>query len=92
MIVTITGPAVHRCPYRDELDVGTFRIEYDLDCEPIELHALAEQVRSYTDRKMTHEEFTEDLGEWLGDREATVATVTTEWQTAGLGVRCVTRL
>lgn len=76
MKCVITGPVTHLCPHVDEVDHGTFRIEFD-GAAP-ELHALRQRIETFHDRTITHEELTQILATDID------APVTTYWTTAGL--------
>lgn len=67
---------MHRCPYRDEEDVGWVELTF-VGPAP-ELYGLAKELLSYRDRKLTHEEATEELAASTG------AEVVTRWTIAGL--------
>jgi NADPH-dependent 7-cyano-7-deazaguanine reductase QueF len=78
MVTIVRGTLVHRCPFRDELDVGT--VELTFDGPAVELHALGTLLASFAAQKITHEDLTELLATETG------ASVVTRWTTAGLGV------
>lgn len=82
--VTITGPVEKRCPYRDEPDVGTITLHFDVFTDAPELHDLAEQLTTWADIALSHEDFTAMVRKhWWS---AGCRSVTTTWQTAGLTV------
>jgi NADPH-dependent 7-cyano-7-deazaguanine reductase QueF len=84
--ITITSPAAHLCPFKEELDLGHIVIEYDLapDAEPVELHELRAAIDAFASRAVTHEQMTYQLTESLPFG----ATVVSRWHTAGMDVEC----
>lgn len=80
MRTVVTAPLVHRCPFVDELDVGTVTIEFSGSAP--ELHDLAQFLASFAGLEISHE----DLTERIADR--THGTVTTRFRTAGLDIEC----
>lgn len=79
--VTVTGPLDHLCPYRDEVDHGTVIITWYTGTSTYELHSISEYLNSFSDRKLSHEEITQEI-----QRELWASKVTTRWSTAGLAV------
>lgn len=88
MIITISGPASKRCPYRDELDEGTVTITLDLTYgDGPELHTLSERLVS--EDEVSHEQWTDALQDWLMsqcDGRLTSVRVQSAWNTAGMAV------
>lgn len=83
--LTVTAPLSHVCPVVHERDYGTVVIAYKPAVALLELHGLADLLRSYADREVTHEALTGELHRVLHETLAPEAlTVTTSWTTAGL--------
>lgn len=83
--LTVRAPLAHICPVVSEPDYGTVTITYKPATRLLELHALAGFLRSFADKKITHEDLTADLATVLRIALAPEAlTVTTSWTTAGL--------
>lgn len=76
MRCTVSGTVTHLCPHVDEVDNGTFRIDFDGPAP--ELHALRRRIARFHGQRITHEELTQTLADELG------VTVSTSWVTAGL--------
>lgn len=84
MTITVSGSITHRCPFRDEVDDGTFELVYDWTGDYlIELYALREFVDGFRHELITHEELTERFA-----ARYPMATVRTSWQTAGFVAKC----
>lgn len=82
MKVTVTGPVVKVCPYKDETDHGTVALTFDVaDGDAPELHDLGKHLLWYADQSLSHEDFTRRL--WIATGSASVRST---WTTAGLGV------
>ena len=84
MRVTVERPLVHKCPHRDELDVGTVRASWDGD--QVELHALAAMLDEWAGVTATHECVTDEIALRLAMRGAENVEVVTQWTTAGMAV------
>lgn len=77
--VLVTRTVTKRCPYVDEIDVGTVALTFHGNAP--ELHALAAELNAYRTVATTHEDFTRHLYDLPG-----VIHVTTTWHTAGFDV------
>jgi hypothetical protein len=87
----ITAPLRHRCPYRDELDVGTVTMIWETIDETFEIHSLRAYLDYFKDVTISHEDLVEDLASLLRDTPGvTGKLITTTWDTAGMEVRCST--
>jgi NADPH-dependent 7-cyano-7-deazaguanine reductase QueF len=75
---------VHRCPYHDEIDVGSVRASWD--GVRVELHKLAKHLDSWAVATVTHEELTETVAEYLSEVGGENVGVVTTWHTAGMTV------
>ena len=84
MRVTVERPLVHKCPHRDELDVGTVRASWDGD--QVELHALAADLDEWAGVTVTHECVTELIADRLAEGGVENVEVVTQWTTAGMTV------
>jgi NADPH-dependent 7-cyano-7-deazaguanine reductase QueF len=81
----------HLCPFVHEVDNGNITVTWDTDGWTFELHSLRAYLRSFTDREISHEDLTEEVRAELSSHHGISAvTVTTEWRTAGMEVRCST--
>lgn len=81
---TWAGPLVHLCPFADEVDSGNVEISWTTAGATVELHALAAWLETFADRRMLHEDITEEIRAKLAacprlDR----IEVITRWETAG---------
>jgi NADPH-dependent 7-cyano-7-deazaguanine reductase QueF len=89
--VTVTADMQHLCPFVDEVDFGTIAITWQCDGATLELHSLREYLDGFKDSELSHEALTDlirhDLSVIPG---VDLASVTTTWQTAGMGVTCST--
>lgn len=85
MRVKVRRLVTHRCPFRDERDLGTLEASWLGDV--VELGAFAEHLDTYADAAITHEDMTQRVRDWLERAGAFDVYVTTDWQTAGLEVR-----
>jgi NADPH-dependent 7-cyano-7-deazaguanine reductase QueF len=84
VLVRVTAPVSKRCPFVDEIDVGTVTLTWSTDGKTAELHALREWLDTFKDRAISHEDFTREVADRLnGQAEST-------WMTAGMEVRCST--
>ena len=90
MRVSATSSITHLCPYKQERDFGTVEISWTVapGSSPVELHALAEKVQSFTDVHLTHEAVTWDLHQWIDGLvgDSGEVGVVTRWVTAGMDV------
>lgn len=75
---SITSAVIKRCPVRDEMDYGTVTISRRANGESFELHSLAEYLRGFGTRRISHEDFTAVVARELS------AHVSSTWQTAGM--------
>lgn len=78
------------CPFKDEVDYGTVTIGYWVEGKTLELHALRALLDTYSDKKMTHEDFVNKLAEELTVTLESPTAVTSKWETAGLCVEVST--
>lgn len=78
MRLTASMPMVKRCPYHDELDVGT--VAFTWDREAPDLHDVASSVVAFAEQEVTHEAATQHLA------DAWECEVRTTWTTAGMAV------
>jgi NADPH-dependent 7-cyano-7-deazaguanine reductase QueF len=82
-----TGPAVHHCPFRDEIDEGEVTVRWRVISHTIELHSLRAYLDGLDEAVISHEEFTSVLTQelaTLGGIE--LLSVDSSWQTADLAV------
>jgi NADPH-dependent 7-cyano-7-deazaguanine reductase QueF len=86
--VTVIAPARHLCPFKDEVDVGTVRLEWTTSRgATVELHALAALIATQMTARISHEQWTADLAEAVSARtEIADLMVTSRWRTAGIEV------
>lgn len=86
--VTVVSSARHRCPFKDEVDFGTVRIEWTTSRgETIELHTLAALIAANADTEVSHERWTADLASTISaDADVEALVVTSQWTTAGIAV------
>lgn len=91
--VTVTASAEieHRCPHVEEVDKGTVTMSWMVTEQTIELHSLAEYVRSWKDVRISHEELTATIQRDLLRAGVEEAQVRATWQTAGLSITTDTR-
>lgn len=80
--VTIVAAVTKLCPVKDETDTGIVTIVYRTSGEAFELHALRAYFDGFTDRHLSHEDFTAEVA------DATGGDVTSLWATAGMEVTC----
>lgn len=86
--ITVTSPASHLCPFRDEVDDGTVQVSWTTSQgETLELHTLAQLIRGRAGTEISHEQWTADLVDMI-NAGAKVAdlTVSSQWSTAGMSV------
>lgn len=82
---TAAGDIRHRCPYVDELDVGTVVVEWSAGGATLELHALREWLDGFAEQTVSHEELTRTIYGALCELDRIfVHHVTTRWTTAGM--------
>jgi hypothetical protein len=74
-MITIRRPVIKRCPFKPETDAGELIITFPGDAP--ELHNLAAWVDSLCADRITHEEFTRKVADFLGDG----VQVVTKWHT-----------
>lgn len=82
MRTVVSAEIIKRCPYVDEIDLGTVEIAFDGPAR--ELHGLAAHLASYRDVAISHEDFTRAIA----DANPAARCVTTRWRTAGLSIEC----
>lgn len=89
--IVVTSPLTHRCPHVDEIDRGTVEISWRVYWATFELHSLRAYLDGFADVEISHEDLTNcirtDLSDTLGIEDLTVST---NWDTAGMEVRCST--
>lgn len=89
--VTATANIRHMCPFVQEIDNGTITVTWDADGWTIELHSLRAYLSTFRDREISHEELTEEIRAELNSHHGlSVRSVVTNWDTAGMEVRCAT--
>lgn len=89
--MTATAPLRHLCPHVDEIDNGHIAITWNIDGRTLELHALADYLRSWKDARLSHEEITDRIGHDISAVDGVeLVSVVTTWHTAGMEVRCST--
>lgn len=82
--VSVTMPAVHECPFRNETDEGTATLEWTtVRGQTVELHSLRTYLDSLDEWVVSHEDYTCHLWSTLVDAGLSGVTVTTTWSTAG---------
>lgn len=83
MIVTITAPVTHRCPFRDERDYGEVEITYDTATalDAVEWHALRSFLDSFSGVPVTNEGFHQAI-----EDEYPFADVVSSWRVANMAV------
>jgi hypothetical protein len=79
MLTTIRRPAIKRCPYKDETDIG--EIEINFDGPAPELHELDNKINALCANAISHEDFTAGIAALVPD-----AIVKTTWQTGSWSV------
>lgn len=89
--MTATAPLRHLCPHVDEINNGDITITWHVDGRTLELHALADYLRSWKDAQLSHEEITDRIGHDISAVDGVkLVSVVTTWDTAGMEVRCST--
>jgi len=87
--MVVEGRIRHLCPFVDEVDHGTVRVEWVTDGSTIELHSLRAYLAGWSEEKISHEQITQKIRQ---DLEAlpglTITVVSTTWDTAGFRVEC----
>lgn len=84
--VTVTLPAFHRCPFKDEEDEGDLTVTWYAGESTIELHSFAAWLHSLDQWMVSHEAFTWHVRETLQSVGVHVESVVTRWDTAGTKV------
>jgi hypothetical protein len=86
-------PAVHLCPFKDEVDEGRATITWlqHLGADTLELHGLRAYLDSLDEWEVSHEEYTQHLADFVAGKGYAGVTVTTEWTTAGGVVKVTAR-
>ena len=93
LIMTITSPLTHRCPFRDEVDEGTITVTWQTMNGTIELHSLRAYFDSFAGSVISHESMTDMIRRELNRIPSVKALdVVTHWNTAGMDVACSTSL
>lgn len=89
VVMRVTAPLIHLCPYRDEVDEGTVSITWETEGRTFELHSLREWLVQFKNQKVSHEELTKHIKDELDFCHGlTVVSVATHWGTAGMDVGC----
>jgi NADPH-dependent 7-cyano-7-deazaguanine reductase QueF len=89
--VTVTADLQHLCPFVDEVDRGSITISWRCNGETLELHSLREYLDGFKDSELPHEALTDLIRHDLSVMaRIDLISVTTTWQTAGMGVTCST--
>jgi hypothetical protein len=87
MKVIVTAPVEKRCPYKDERDVGTVTLTFDVsEGDAPELHDLAAYLKGFEGEALSHEDFTRNVA-----RDLPVIEARSTWTTAGLSVEVLDR-
>jgi NADPH-dependent 7-cyano-7-deazaguanine reductase QueF len=87
--VTVGGYLAHDCPHVTEHDQGSVSIAWTCNGSTLELHSLREYLASFEGVPVSHEQITEQIRSDLAAIDGLAdVTVSTSWNTAGLGV-CV---
>jgi NADPH-dependent 7-cyano-7-deazaguanine reductase QueF len=82
--VTVSRHLVHRCPYVDEIDIGSLTATWEGDA--VELHALARTLDAWRDVSLTHEAITDRIAAEIAELGGRAVEVQTVWDTAGMRV------
>ncbi len=89
--LTVTATIQHMCPFVHEVDNGSVSITWETDGWTIELHSLRAYLNTFQDRKISHEELTEEIRAELNSHQwINSVAVNTAWRTAGMEVACST--
>lgn len=87
--LTVTANLQHMCPFVHEVDSGSVTITWETDGWTIELHSLRAYLNTFHDRKISHEELTEEIRAELNSHKwINITSVNTSWRTAGMEVSC----
>lgn len=83
-----TATIWHQCPFVDETDRGTVTIGWTCYGSTIELHSLAAYLKTFTDRRISHEDLVAEIADTLRGCSPDISgiTVTGRFSTAGLTV------
>lgn len=85
--MSITAPLSHRCPFVDEVDVGTAEVSWRCNGQTLELHALRTWLDQWAPCDVSHEEITDVLFNNLSSIPGIAdVTIVTHWTTAGMSV------
>lgn len=88
--VTATTQMRHLCPHRDEVDRGTIAITWECAGQTIELHSLAEYLKTWHKARISHERLTDRIQHDLALPGIGEVRVESTWNTAAMEVRCST--
>lgn len=89
--LTATGDLRHRCPHFDEIDRGRIAITWRVDGRTLELHSLAEYLKSFANTRLSHEQITDHIRHELSVIAGIeLLAVESTWSTAGMEVTCST--
>jgi len=85
MKIVIKGTVRKFCPYKDEEDIGTVELTFNItEGDAPELHELATKLAKLSEWAVSHENFTRSLFHtW---EEVGLVQAETTWTTAGLDV------
>jgi len=87
VVVTVTADVKHRCPFRDEADVGTTDITWRVNGQTVELHSLRGWLDQFIDSGISHESVTNCIAYAVASLDGIEdVTVATHWTTAGMAV------
>jgi NADPH-dependent 7-cyano-7-deazaguanine reductase QueF len=85
-LVTVTMPAFHMCPFKDEEDEGDLTVTWHAGAQTVEIHSFAAWLHSLDQWRVSHEAFTYHVRETLESVGVRVEAVTTRWDTGGATV------
>jgi hypothetical protein len=89
--VTVTGPVVHQCPFRDETDEGVITIAWNTGAgTTLELHGLREFLDLLDEWVVSHETYVDGVRDELSALLGLPVAVSAQFETAGLEVSCST--
>lgn len=85
--VTATGDLSHACPFKNEQDHGTVTVTWRASGQTIELHSLAEYLKTFAGERVSHEAITGRIRRDLSMiRGIADVWVTSTWTTAAFSV------
>lgn len=88
IIMTVTSPVQHYCPFVDEVDNGAIVLTWVTSDSTIELHSLATFLGHYADQKISHEDLVDEVFDCLEalSPHIILRSVTARFTTAGIDV------